>query len=535
MADTIQQLTQSLTSNGFMKKIGLLVFLIASLSGLVVVWLWAQKPEMEVLYSNLTSEDAGAIVAKLKEAHIPYTFSADGSAVLVPSDKVHELRIQMATQGIPQGGVIGFEIFDRTTIGTTEFVQKINYRRALEGELDRTIGQLSEVSRARVHLAVPEKTLFTERQEQPRASVVVSLRSGRNLSEGQIQGIVHLVSSSVESLAPQAVTVVDNHGRILSKNSDDSSKFQMSASQLDYQHSLEKKIEENIQSLLEKVVGPNKAIVRVSGLLDFRQVEKTEEKYDPDGQVVRSEQKTDEKQSGSSTAPGTSGVPGVLSNTPAKAPATPNEGAKSNNSTQKQNDVTNYEISKTVSRIFEPSGAIKRLSVAVMVDGAYEITKGDKGENSRKYIPRSEDEMKKLEELVKKAMGYSDERKDQVEVVNIPFEANAEVPVEESAPKETENKFAQYSPYIRYVLGGVVSLIVFFLVIRPVLKGLASPSQSEFPAVQMNTGQMAAVGEAYQQQQQGLPGLPTREQVTQMAKQNPQLVAQVVKGWLREK
>ena len=164
MADTIQQITQNLTSIGFMKKIGLFVFLIASVSGLIVVWLWAQKPELEVLYSNLSSEDAGAIVAKLKEAHIPYSFSADGSAVLVPSDKVHELRIQMASQGIPQGGVIGFEIFDRTTIGTTEFVQKINYRRALEGELDRTIGQLAEVSRARVYLAVPENTLFTERQ-----------------------------------------------------------------------------------------------------------------------------------------------------------------------------------------------------------------------------------------------------------------------------------------------------------------------------------------------------------------------------------
>jgi flagellar M-ring protein FliF len=405
MADNFQQIAQGLTSNAVLKKLGLVVFLIASISGLIVVWLWAQKPELEVLYSNLSSEDAGAIVAKLKEAHIPYSFSADGSAVLVPSDKVHELRIQMATQGIPQGGVIGFEIFDRTTIGTTEFVQKINYRRALEGELDRTIGQLAEVSRARVHLAVPEKTLFTERQEQPRASVVVSLRTGRSLSEGQIQGIVHLVSSSVESLAPQAVTVVDNHGRILSKNSDDSSKFQMSASQLDYQHTLEKKIEENIQTLLEKVVGPNKAIVRVSSLLDLRQVEKTEEKYDPDGQVVRSEQKTDENLSGSSTAPASGGVPGVLSNTPPKTAAATPEGSKSNNSTQKKNDVTNYEISKTVSRTIEPVGTIKRLSVAVMVDGAYEVTKGDKGQSNRKYVPRSEDEMKKLNDLVKKAMG----------------------------------------------------------------------------------------------------------------------------------
>ncbi|MBI1824145.1 MAG: flagellar M-ring protein FliF [Nitrospirae bacterium] len=310
----------------------------------------------------------------------------------------------------------------------------------------------------------------------------------------------------------------------------------MSASQLDYQHTLEKKIEDNIQTLLEKVVGPNKAIVRVSSLLDLRQVEKTEEKYDPDGQVVRSEQKSDENLSGSSTAPGNGGVPGALSNTPPKAPATPGEGAKSNNSTQKKNDVTNYEISKTTSRIIEPVGTIKRLSVAVMVDGAYEVTKGDKGQSTRKYIPRSDDEMKKLSDLVKKAMGYSDERKDQIEVVNIPFEANAEVPSEEPAAPESINKMVQYAPYIKYALGGIVSLIVFFLVIRPVLKGLASTSPGEISGVQMSQGQMAAVGEAYQQQQQqGIPGLPTREQVSQMAKQNPQLVAQVVKGWLKEK
>ena len=170
-----------------------------------------------------------------------------------------------------------------------------------------------------------------------------------------------------------------------------------------------------------------------------------------------------------------------------------------------------------------------------MVDGAYETTKGDKGQNSRKYIPRSEDEMKKLEELVRKAMGYSDDRKDQIDVVNIPFEANAEVPNEEPAPKEAENKLAQYAPYVKYALGGVVSLIVFFLVIRPVLKGLVTPSPEGFP-VQMNQGQMAAVGEAYQQQpQQGIPGLPSREEVVQLARQNPQLVAQVVKGWLKEK
>ena len=531
MADMMEQINQKVTAISLGRKIALLSILAASLAGIVVLWLWSQKPTFQILYSNLSAEDAGAVVAKLKEAHVPYEFSADGGAVLIPSEKVHEMRLQLAGQGLPQSGGIGFEIFDRTSIGTTEFVQKLNYRRALQGELARTIGQLAEVAKARVHVVVPERTLFLDRQEQARASVVVSLRSGKNLSPGQIQGIVHLVSSSVEGLNPQSVTVVDNHGQILSKTSEESSPHQMTSSQLDYQHDLEKVMEGKIQTMLERVVGAGKAVVRVSSVLNFRQVELTEEKFDPNTQVARSEQRSQEKLSGSTNSGPASGPPGVTSNVPPVAQESSN-GSTNQNSSQKKNELINYEISKTTSRIIEPTGAIKKLSVAALVDGTYDITKGTDGQTARKYLPRSEDEMKKLAELVKNAVGYSEERKDQVEVVNVAFEVNS-VGDDEPVPPETAmNKLAQWLPIAKVVIGLVLALIVFVLVIRPTLKVLLTPSPLPAPPPATSllpTVQMPMISAEAQME------VLARDQMIQLAKQNPQVAAMVVKKWLKEK
>ncbi len=519
MADLVQQMT----SGSFVRKIALLLVLAATVAGGVVLWLWTQKPELQILYTNLSSDDAAAVINKLKESHTPYELSADSTAVSVPAERVHELRLQLASQGLPQGGGIGFEIFDRNTFGTTEFVQKLNYRRALQGELSRTISQLAEVSKARVHLVVPEKTLFSDRQDPSRASVVVTLRPGKRLAEGQIQGIIHLVSSSVEGLSPQTVTVVDSHGQILSKTVDGSAAAQMTSTQLDYQHTLEKELEGKIQSMLERVVGAGKAVVRVSSLLDLRQVEHTEEKFDPDTQVVRSEQHAQEQANGTSSTTSPSGVPGVLSNVPPGNQAGGSAGASNTNNTQKKNEVINYEISKTVSRIIEPVGTIKKLSVAALVDGTYEAAQGN---TPRKYIPRNEDEMKKLEELVKKAMGYSAERQDQVEMVNIPFESNALSEEETAAPEPPPSRFAQWLPFVKYGIGLVVGLIAFFFVIRPALKALLTPSPALPTAAQpLPTGGFGELPAA----------APRTEEMVQIAKQNPQAATMVVKQWLKEK
>ena len=247
----------------------ILVALAGSVAGLIALTLWTQQPDMQVLFTNLGGEDAAAIIDKLKETKVPYETTGGGSTVLVPSAQVHDLRLQLATQGLPHGGGVGFEIFDRTSIGMSEFVQKLNYRRALQGELARTIAQLPEVERARVHLAIPERRLFAKEQEKARASVIMSLRNGQQLTQAQVQGVIHLVSSSVEGLQARDVTVVDGHGRMLSSTMTDETAG-LTNTQLEYQRSIEKDVETRIQTMLERIVGANKAVVRVSSVVDFQ-------------------------------------------------------------------------------------------------------------------------------------------------------------------------------------------------------------------------------------------------------------------------
>ena len=506
------------------QRLIILLALAGSIAGLVAVTLWTQQPDMQVLYANLAVDDAAGIIDKLKDAKVPYETTNGGTTILVPNAQVHDLRLEMAGQGLPHGGGVGYEIFDRTTMGMSDFVQKLNYRRALQGELARTITQMPEVERARVHLAIPERRLFATEQDRARASVVVSLRANQMLSKAQIQGVVHLVSSSVEGLQARDVTVVDGHGNLLSNSSTDESAG-LSGTQMEFQRTLEKDIETRIQTMLERIVGVNKAVVRVSSVLDFRKVEATEERYDPNGQVVRSEQRGQEKSNGVNGTTG--GVPGVESNVPGGAEA--EAGQTSSNSNQTKNETVNYEISRTVSRIVEPTGTIKKLSVAVLVDGIYEGggKAGDAGaeQQPKKYVPRSEEEMKRIEEIVKKAMGYSTERQDQVEVVNVQFGLG----VEESSGAAVEaaaDSTRAWMPYIRYAVGGVLFFLILFMVVRPLMAMLVAsapaPVESDTPALPASVGQVEAAISAKQP-----------AQILDMAKNNPANTAVVVKQWLK--
>jgi flagellar M-ring protein FliF len=487
----------------------ILVALAGSVAGLVAVGLWTQQPDMQVLFSNLAPDDAGAIVDKLKDAKVPYETSGGGTTILVPSAHVHDMRLQLAGQGLPHGGGVGFEIFDRSTLGMSEFVQKLNYRRALQGELARTIAQMPEVERARVHLAMPERRLFATEQDRARASVVLSLRGSQMLGKAQVQGIIHLVSSSVEGLQARDVTVVDGHGQLLSTSSSDETAG-LTGSQLEYQRTVEKDIEGRIQSMLERIVGVNKAVVRVSSQLDFRKVETTEERFDPNGQVVR-------------------GVPGVESNVP---PGSEVEAAQtSSTSNQTKNETVNYEISRTVSRIVEPIGTVKKLSVAVLVDGTYEAAKAPEGEKpvaeaAKKYVPRTDEEMKRIEEIVKKAMGYSTDRQDQVEVVNIQFGFGAEEPAGAAAEAAGESSRA-WLPYLRYAVGGLLFVLLLVFVVRPLMTmlvtaGSASAARELNPALPASVGQVEAA----------LAGKQPA-QIVDMARNNPAATAVVVKQWLK--
>lgn len=518
------------------QRFAVMVALAAAIAGLAAVALWTQQPDMQVLFTNLAADDAGSIVDRLKNMKVPYELGAGGTSILVPSTQVHDLRLQLAGQGLPHGGGFGFEIFDRTSLGVSEFVQKVNYRRALQGELARTIAQMPEVERARIHLSIPERRLFNANQERSRASVVLSLRGAQSLSKAQIQGIVHLVASSVEGLQPQDVTIVDGHGRLLSGSSQDDG-ARLTDSQLEYQRTIEKDIEGRIQTMLEHIVGANKAVVRVSSVLDFRQVETTEERYDPNGQVVRSEQRAQEKSAGTNGVSG--GVPGVASNVPPGKDAEPTQ--TSTNTSQNKNETVNYEISRTVSKIVEPIGTVKKLSAAVLVDGRYDMVKSDtaqavtEGEAPRKYSPRSEEEMKQIEAIVKKAMGYNAERGDEVQVVNAQFGFGQEEDAGTSV--DAASSPMSWAQYVRYGVGTVLFLLILFFVVRPLIAVMTAPSDTE-TRMGLRAGAGGETGTPHspmpvgQVRAEGLPGASHHAQILDMAKSNPESTALVVKQWL---
>ncbi|MEK7286224.1 MAG: flagellar basal-body MS-ring/collar protein FliF [Nitrospirota bacterium] len=534
MPDFITQIAENIKAMSTGKKIAVFGALAAAFAVIAVTFFWAQAPKFELLYSNLASEDLQAIERWLKQENVPYSFSSDKTALLVPAEKVHETRLKLATEGLPSSGGVGFELFDKTSIGVTEFTQKLNYKRALQGELARTISQFQEVIRARVHIVVPEKTLFSEQQEKARASVVVALRPGKRLSEIQLQGITHLVASSIEGLDPAEVTIVDGNGRLLSKPAETDPKMVASSSQMEYQRNLEKDMERKIQTMLERVVGSEKATVRVSSVLGFAQVEQMEEKFDPDIQVARSEQLGEEKTKSKSEA--TEPPPGVGSNLPAGALTDPPRSTTETDSTRK-NGITNYEINKTTIRTIEPLGTIKNLSVAVLIDGTYEVTKDAEGKEIRKYIPRSAVEMGKIETVVKNAMGYSADRDDQLSVVNISFETEK---LEEEGSKFL---LSDWMPLIRYVIGFVLALVIFFLIIRPIMKSLLYVPPVDPALAVAGAGMGRAVLEEQMEEKKMVEEIPVvqlpppitpQEQVLQLAKDDPKAAAELLKKILRE-
>lgn len=488
-------------------------FLILSLvlTSLILTFTWMQKADFQLLYSNLSEEDAGLIIQKLKDMKIPYRTSGDG--IMVPADKVYELRLQLATQGLPQGGGVGFEVFDKTNFAMTDFVQKLNYRRALQGELARTIRALSEVEQSRVHISVPERSLFSREDERPKASVLVKLKQGRRLSEGQVQGIVHLVASSVEGLDPKDVTVIDSKGEMLTAPGSDV--LGLSNGQIEFQRNYEKELEGKIATLLEPVVGKGKARVKVVASIDFTRIEKTEERYDPDSQVIRSEQRNVEK----SLSGGSGGVPGVGSNLPNKAPLT---GSSIRGQSERKNETINYEISKVTSHIINNPGEIKRLSAVVLVDGTYTVKEGTK---ERKYNPRSEEDLKKIEEMVKRAIGFSQERGDDVKVVNMPFETA----VEEELPAPEKEIWPVVLTVAKYVIPLIGIILLFLFVIRPLMKTLTVPAKMQPQPVALPR----TVAEIERSME--IPQRDPKELLVEWAKKNPHEAAGLIKSWIEEK
>lgn len=483
---------------------------------------FANRTEYRPLFARLSSEDAGEIVKKLKEQKIPYRIESDGSAIMVPADKVYELRLSLASEGLPQGGGVGFEIFDRKNFGMTEFVQKLNYQRALQGELSRTISQLTGVEQARVHLAIPEKSLFKDEEKKPSASVVLKMKTAAPLRDSEVQGIVHLVASSVEGMDPDSVSVLDSRGKVLSRTGGSDPTGKMSTAMLEMQRSYEKTVEERLQSILDKAVGSGKSVARVNAVFDFKQVEKYEERYDPESTVVRSEQRSEEKNGTSGSA---SGVPGVQTNTgKAAAPAAPS----SMNQGSKSDETMNYEISRSTARIIEPVGTLAKISVAILVDGK---TEGAAGEGAKpKYTPRSADELQKIEQLAKSAVGFNAERGDQVTVANIPFQDASGM---EEGSGESWWQAPILASLLKNALIGLGFLALLFFVVRPLLATLrqAKGAQSEgFVPLEEGEGLL-------ENKEKLALAMHTSNQLEliEKVKQDPYQTAQILQNWLQHR
>ncbi len=510
------------------KKVALGVALAALLSVAVVSILWVKSPEYRLLYGGLSPSDASSVITALKEMHVPYKLENGGRDVYVPSSRLYEVRIELAGKGIPKGGQPGFEIFDKTSLGVTDFVQKLNYQRALQGELARTISSMDEVKWARVHIAMPKESLFVEKTKRPKASVLVQLVPGKSLGYSQVKAITYLVASSVPGMRPDDVVVVDTEGHMVSGTGEESPAG-WAGEAMRIKHELEAQYEEKVRDILSGIVGPGKAVVRVSLDMDFSKSEVTQELYDPDNSVVVSEQETQEFHSGTGAVP--MGVPGVLSNV-AQGKAAGSQSMTS--SDRKVSKVTNYEISKTIKHIKDPEGKIKRISVAVVVDGTYKKVKG-----KEEYVPRSDEEMEKITGLVKKAIGFDKERGDQVEVVNMPLKGMEAERAEASAFGDMEalqKKEWIYRLIVSAMKGMVLVFLVFVfyrLVSRVSSEIKTTPSESlQIPAKVGEVEEKLKEGERGQMYSAGIDSL--REELSNIAKKEPERIARVIQSWIRE-
>lgn len=528
MPDAIARVLESLRQAGTALPLRGRALAAAVGSGALVVLLWVvfstHRPDMTTLFSQLDPADAGTIVEELKSAKVPYRVVDNGTRIMVPSGVVHETRLRLATKGLPQGGGVGFEIFDRTSLGTTDFVQRLNYQRALQGELARTIGQLKEVARARVHLALPQPSVFTDADKPATASVVLHLRPGSRLTPEQVRGIVHLVSSSVEGLTPDRVTVIDTFGKLLARP-DDKGRGPTTTGQLEIQDALESELAHRVQTMLTEILGPNKATVRVAAQMDFSSVERTEEWFDPRG-VVKSEQRTSESQHSSTTPP--SGVAGAASNVPGQSSTLPGAGtAKST----KEAETIQYEVGKVFERKILAPGQLRRVSVAVLVDGTYRPVKDGKASESRLvYIPRKREELEKIKEVVKKAVGFDAARGDEVEVVDFPFDTSA-MDKERVLMEEAERRdfwFSMAKPALS-ILGIVLVVLVLLPWLARALKGrrLAEvPLQKALSKEErrFHIPATAAIDE--------ISDDPAKQGLRELARHKPNELAQLVRAWI---
>ncbi len=509
----------------------------------------SQQPEWRVLYANLNDRDGGAVIAALAQMNVQHRFSEGGGAVMVPSNQVHEARLKLASQGLPKGGAVGFELMENQKFGVTQFQERLNFQRGLEGELARSIMALSAVQSARVHLALPHQTAFLREQQKPSASVLLTLHGGRSLERGQIAGIVHLVGSSVSELNPDAVSVIDQHGNLLSQNSG-AAPNGLDNAQLQHVRQIEQGLTSRILAIVEPIVGVGNVKTQVAADIDFTQTESTAEIYTPNQgnapAAIRSQQLSEAP--GTSVSANATGVPGAVSNqAPTTIPSSVNGPAQTLAPAAavaalpggvKRDAVTNYEVDKTVRVVKNASGVVKRLSAAVIVNHAT-ITAAD-GKLQTKALSAAQ--LEQITGLVREAIGYNKERGDSLSVANAPFSQVAPPPAAEPLPfwqqPDLHALARSLAPWLALPL---LALIIILGLVRPAIKLGRSPAairslettvQDPLSLPSPQGSAAVAVRQAQQAQQVGQQA--QLEDIRQLARQNPATVANVVRNWANQ-
>lgn len=523
------------------RQVGLLVGLAASIALGVWVALWATEPNYTALYSGLEARDASEVVSALQAATIPYKLDQASGAVMVEAGRVHEARLKLAEQGLPKGTGMGIEMLqEEQSFGTSQFVESARYHHAMETELARTISTMRNVKSARVHLAIPKRSVFVRERTEPSASVALSLFGGRAVEQGQVNSIIHLVASSVPHLSAEQVTVVDQNGRLLSSG-DGSSNAAMTAKQYEYNRTLEQDYANRIEHLLEPMVGQGKVRATVSAEIDFTEEERTEESFNPARQSVRSEQSSETANYASAME---GGIPGAQSNQPPEAgrlvqgAGTLDEAAEVQTQPLKssKNAVRNYELDRTILHKRQGAGLVKRLTVAVLVDDKITVKSG-----KTERTPLTDEEIQRITTLVQQSIGYDQTRGDRVNVINASFTPLEEI---EALPELSIFDQSWVRNIGKQLLAGIIILVLIFSVLKPTVKNLATYSPPALLPAGAEGGGAGAAGDhgegqmAQLEQQGGSPiALPSDHDnkldfAKSMVNQDPRRVANVVKGWI---
>jgi flagellar M-ring protein FliF len=472
--------------------------------GLISLMMWSQTPAKggsgggyRTLYSDLELDEGAAVTEQLQKGNFKYKLENEGRTILVEKNKVYEIRMALARKGLPKSHGVGYEIFDKTNLGMTDFVQKINARRALEGELQRTIEGLEEVKAARVHIVIPEPSIFTENQQPTKASVVLRTLPGRELSKEQVRGISFLISSSVEGLKPENISIVDYAGKLLSSPFCGDEGAMASSQNVELQQNVEKYLEGKAQQILEDVLGPGKSKVKVAVEMDFDRAEKTIEKYDPESRVVRSEEREDENVKNAPTGDAT-----------------------------KEKTLTNYEIDKTIEHIVAEVGNIKRMTISVAVDGKYEAADAKTGK--RNYVARNPQELQTFEDMIKNTLGYDLTRGDQISVVTMQFDN--EFLRKEQDDMQKRDTMEQRMMIAKYVAVFIIAL-VFILFLRYLAKTIAEAMNPPAPKLEP----LGVVEEIPNEVPENVKKTSALlERVEMLTREEPVNIAQIIRQWLGE-